>query len=85
MGAMVEVAKLALGKPPVSLAGMVACRRAIEQRPLPFNLSVVSDFMRHRDRYWKDRVLPGTATFSQIARKLESEVCRIAAVCDALL
>ena len=49
-------------------------RRAIEQRPLPFNLSVVSDFMRSRDRYWKDRVQPAAATFSQVARALEGEV-----------
>ena len=33
--------------------------------------------MRSRDRHWKDRVHPATATFSQVARKLESEVCAL--------
>ena len=49
------------------------CRRAIEQRPLPFNLSVVSDFMRSRDKYWKDRVGAAHITFAQICRRFESE------------
>lgn len=53
---------------------MQSDRRAIEQRPLPFNLSVVSDFMRSRDKYWKDRVGAAHVTFAQICRRFESEV-----------
>lgn len=49
-----------------------SCRLAISQRPLPFNVSVVSDFMRSRDRFWKDAY--PDMPFTQVARALEEEV-----------
>ncbi|KAK9800758.1 hypothetical protein WJX73_007836 [Symbiochloris irregularis] len=46
-------------------------RSAIAQRRMPFNISVVSDFMRDRDRFWKDDY--PDVPFAQIARSLMDE------------
>ena len=48
-------------------------RAAIAQRRLPFNISVVSDFMRARNRSWKQPF--GEVPFAAIARTLQDEVC----------
>lgn len=39
---------------------------------MPINISVVSDFMRERDRFWKDD--HPDVPFAQIARAFQDEV-----------
>ena len=48
-------------------------RRAVIDKVLPVNLSLVHDYMLRQDRRWKDH-MPSTTSFSDIARKLELEV-----------
>ena len=55
-----------------SVHGNGICRMAIAQRRLPFNVSVVSDFMKSRDRFWKSSY--ADVPFTQIARTFEDEV-----------
>lgn len=54
------------------------CRAAIAQRRMPFNISVVSDFMKDRERFWKEDY--PDVPFAQIARTFMDEVRALQAV-----